>query len=144
LFVTVLFISILLAILGQPYRVLGVELVARAAITGVGLLILDRRASVDPTPRDGSVRDRLSTEAIRAPGGTVGDLLPYRQHIYEGPTLSRELDWGDRVRFRAALATRLSTPDSGEAGDGFARHSAAGSYLNTHALGYESHWLHLG
>lgn len=46
LFVTALFITMLLAIPGQSYRVLGAELVALAVITGVGHLALDRRARV--------------------------------------------------------------------------------------------------
>jgi hypothetical protein len=52
LFVTVLFIAILLSIPGESFRGLGVELVALAAITGVGMLVLDRRARVGPNTRD--------------------------------------------------------------------------------------------
>jgi len=44
LFGTVLIISVLIAIPGQPYRALGAELVVLAAITGTGLYILDQRA----------------------------------------------------------------------------------------------------
>jgi len=44
LFGTVLIISVLIAIPGQPYRTLGAELVVLAAITGTGLYILDQRA----------------------------------------------------------------------------------------------------
>ena len=52
LFVTVLFIGILLAIPDQSLWGLGVELAALAVITGGGLLILDRRARVGPDTRD--------------------------------------------------------------------------------------------
>jgi hypothetical protein len=54
LFVTVLFVSILLSIPGQSRRVLGAELVALAVITGVGHLVLDRSATDDPDTRDAS------------------------------------------------------------------------------------------
>lgn len=46
LFVTVLFIAILLAIPGQASRLLGAELVALAAISGGAMAALDRRARV--------------------------------------------------------------------------------------------------
>jgi hypothetical protein len=46
LFVTVLFISLLLSIPDQAYRALGVELLVLDAIAGGALLLLDRRASV--------------------------------------------------------------------------------------------------
>lgn len=52
LFVTVLFVTILISIPDQSNRLLGIELIALALITGVGLLVLDRRARVDPRPRD--------------------------------------------------------------------------------------------
>ncbi len=48
LFVTVLFIAILLSIPGQTYGALGSELVALAVIAGTGLLVLDRRATTRP------------------------------------------------------------------------------------------------
>jgi hypothetical protein len=44
LFVTVLLIAVLLAVPGQPIRVLGVELVVLAVVTATALEILDRRA----------------------------------------------------------------------------------------------------
>jgi len=44
LFGTVLIISVLIAIPGQAYRALGVDLVVLARIAGTGLHILDRRA----------------------------------------------------------------------------------------------------
>jgi hypothetical protein len=40
----VLITSVLIAIPGQPYRTLGVELVVLAVIAGIGLYVLDRRA----------------------------------------------------------------------------------------------------
>jgi hypothetical protein len=46
LFVTVLVIAILLSIPDQSLQLLGIELVALAAITGGSMLILDRRATV--------------------------------------------------------------------------------------------------
>jgi hypothetical protein len=46
LFVTVLFIAILLAIPGQSVRLLGAEVLALAAISGGAMIVLDRRASV--------------------------------------------------------------------------------------------------
>jgi hypothetical protein len=49
LFVTVLFITILLAIPDQSYRVLGIELLALALIAGGAMLYLDRRATIDPS-----------------------------------------------------------------------------------------------
>jgi hypothetical protein len=44
LFVTVLFIALLLAVPGQPLRALGGELIGLAVVTGVVLYVLDRRA----------------------------------------------------------------------------------------------------
>jgi hypothetical protein len=75
LFVTVLFITILLSIPGQSYRLLGVELVALAVITAVGLLILDRRARVDPNTRDASVRAVASILEAVAPNAITSILL---------------------------------------------------------------------
>src|ERR1700727_3566134 len=49
LFVSVLFISLLLSIPNQSLQVLGLELLALAVVTGGGMLILDRRATVAPT-----------------------------------------------------------------------------------------------
>jgi uncharacterized membrane-anchored protein len=59
LFVTVLFVAILLSIPGQSFRILGIELVALAAITGVAMLVLDRRATAGSSERD----DRAHTVA---------------------------------------------------------------------------------
>jgi hypothetical protein len=44
LFVAVLFITILISIPDQSYRVIGIELIALAVITGGGLMVLNRRA----------------------------------------------------------------------------------------------------
>jgi uncharacterized membrane protein len=75
LFVTVLFISILLAIPDQSHRVLGVELVALAIITGVGQLVLDRRAKVDPDTRDASAHAIASLLDAIAPNAITSVLL---------------------------------------------------------------------
>lgn len=70
LFVTVLFISILLAIPDQSVRLLGVELVALAVIVAGGMLILDQRASVNQNPegapehRVASILDAVAPNAI--------------------------------------------------------------------------------
>ena len=75
LFVTALFIAILLSIPGQSHRVLGIELVALAVITGVCLLILDRRARVDPSPPDaGAHATALILDAV-APNAITSILL---------------------------------------------------------------------
>jgi hypothetical protein len=69
LFVTVLFIAILLSIPDQSLRVLRVELVALAVITGGGMLALDRRARVGSSTRDLSPGDRSgSCERFSRPG----------------------------------------------------------------------------
>jgi hypothetical protein len=44
LFVTVLFVALLLAVPGQSFRLLGAELIALALVTSAVLYILDRRA----------------------------------------------------------------------------------------------------
>ena len=54
LFVTVLFVAVLLSIPDQSVRVLGVELIGLAVIIGGGMVALDRRAKVDPSPRGAS------------------------------------------------------------------------------------------
>ncbi len=75
LFVTVLFIAILLSIPDQSFRVLGVELIALAVITGGGLLILDRRAKVDPSPRGATTHAvALILDAV-APNAVTSVLL---------------------------------------------------------------------
>jgi hypothetical protein len=52
LFVTVLFIGVLLAIPGQSLRVLGAELIALAVFTGTVLDVLDRRAKTGATGQE--------------------------------------------------------------------------------------------
>jgi hypothetical protein len=52
LFVTVLFIAILLAIPGQSFQVLGAELVALAGISAGAMAVLDRRAKAEPDPHE--------------------------------------------------------------------------------------------
>lgn len=49
LFAIVLLLSVLLAIPGQPYLVLGIEVVVLALLSGVGLFLLDRRAGEAPS-----------------------------------------------------------------------------------------------
>jgi hypothetical protein len=75
LFVTALFITILLAIPGQSYRVLGAELVALAVIAGIGHLMLDRRAVVDSTPRDAGAHALASILDAVAPNAITSALL---------------------------------------------------------------------
>ena len=75
LFVTVLFIGILLSIPDQSFRVLGVELVALAVIIGGGMLVLDRRARVGSTARDPSAHAvALILDAV-APNAITSILL---------------------------------------------------------------------
>jgi hypothetical protein len=75
LFVTVLFITILLSIPGQSCSVLGVEFVALAVISGVGLLMLDRRARADTHQRaPGAHAIALIMDAI-APNAITSILL---------------------------------------------------------------------
>jgi hypothetical protein len=81
LFVTVLFIAILLSIPGQSYWVLGVELVALAVIIGAGLLSLGRRASADATQGDtgahalAPIIDAMAPDAITSILIVVAGLL---------------------------------------------------------------------
>ncbi len=75
LFVTVLFITILLAIPDQSYRVLGIELLALAVIAGGAMLALDRRASVAPSTHGASAhRVALILDAV-APNALTWILL---------------------------------------------------------------------
>jgi hypothetical protein len=75
LFVTVLFVAILISIPDQSYRLLGIELIALAVITGVGFLTLDRRARVDPNPRDdGAHAIALILDAV-APNAVTAILI---------------------------------------------------------------------
>jgi hypothetical protein len=75
LFVTVLFIAILLSIPDQSLWVLGVELVALAVITGAGLLVLGRRARVGPDPRDATAHAVASILDAVAPNAITSILL---------------------------------------------------------------------
>jgi hypothetical protein len=75
LFVTVLFISILLAVPDQSHGVLGAELVVLALITGVGHLFLDRRARVDPDTRDAGAHAIASLLDAIAPNAITSVLL---------------------------------------------------------------------
>jgi hypothetical protein len=75
LFVTVLFIAILLAIPDQSFRVLGIELMALAVITGVGMQALDRRARVDPNPQAASTYAVASILDAVAPNALTSILL---------------------------------------------------------------------
>jgi hypothetical protein len=49
LFASALVAAIFLSLPGQPLAVLGVELIVVGALTGIGLLLLDRRAGQAPT-----------------------------------------------------------------------------------------------
>lgn len=75
LFVTVLFIGILLSIPDQSYSVLGVELVALALIIGAGFLALDRRARVDSHTGDAGAHALASTLDTVAPNAVTSILL---------------------------------------------------------------------
>lgn len=51
LFTAMLLVAVLLAVPGQPARVLGIEVIVLAVLTAVTLLVLDRRATgPSPTP----------------------------------------------------------------------------------------------
>jgi len=51
LFTAMLLVAVLLAVPGQPARVLGIEVIVLAVLTAVTLLVLDRRATApSPTP----------------------------------------------------------------------------------------------
>jgi hypothetical protein len=75
LFVTVLFITILLSIPGQSNRVLGAEFVALACITGVIQVILDRRARADAAASDAGAHSIASTLDAIAPNAVTSSLL---------------------------------------------------------------------
>jgi hypothetical protein len=75
LFVTVLFIAILLSIPDQSYRLLGAELVALAVVAGAALLALDRRAKVDQNaPATGALDVASLLDAV-SPNGITLTLL---------------------------------------------------------------------
>lgn len=75
LFVTALFIAILISIPGQSYRVLGSELLALAIISGAGHLALDRRARIDPQPRDDEAHAIAKILDTVAPNAVTSALL---------------------------------------------------------------------
>ena len=70
-----LVIAILLSIPSQAYRVLGGELIALAVIIGGGLLVLDRRATVDPNGRGTGTHAVASTLDAVAPNTVTSILL---------------------------------------------------------------------
>jgi hypothetical protein len=87
LFVTVLFMTILISIPDQSYRLLGFELIALALITGVGFLALDRRARVNANTRDDGAHAIASILAAVAPNAftavlvlVAGCLLVFKVH----------------------------------------------------------------
>ncbi|HTT29108.1 MAG TPA: hypothetical protein VMG37_11900 [Solirubrobacteraceae bacterium] len=75
LFVTVLFVGILLSIPDQSFRILGIELVALAVITAVAMLVLDRRAIAGPDPRDDTAHALASILQVVAPNAVTSILL---------------------------------------------------------------------
>jgi hypothetical protein len=83
LFVTVLFITILLSIPDQSYRLLGAELLALAVIAGGAMLALDRRARVDPISPGASahavalILDAVAPNALTAMLLVIAGLLVF-------------------------------------------------------------------
>lgn len=75
LFVTVLFIAILLSIPDQSDRLLGAELVALALVAGGTLLALDRRARVDRSAPGANGNELASLLEAVAPNGLTLTLL---------------------------------------------------------------------
>ncbi len=75
LFVTVLFIAILLTIPGQSFRLLGAELLALAAIIGGAMIVLDRRARVGPDAHDATEHALASLLDAVAPNAITCMLL---------------------------------------------------------------------
>jgi hypothetical protein len=75
LFLTVLFIAILLSIPDQSERLLGVELVVLALLTGAGHLALDARAKVDTDPGDARVHAVAAILDAVAPNAVTSALL---------------------------------------------------------------------
>jgi len=75
LFVTVLFVAMLLGIPDQSLRLLGAEVLALGVLTGAGMLALDRRARVTPDA-DGATAHRLASilDAV-APNAITSILL---------------------------------------------------------------------
>ena len=75
LFVTVLFIAVLLSIPDQSFRLLGLELVALAVIIGGGMLLLDQRARVAPDAQGGTAHTVASILDAVAPNAITSVLL---------------------------------------------------------------------
>jgi uncharacterized membrane protein len=75
LFVTALLITVLLSIPDQSERVLGIELVALAVITGASQIVLGRRARADLTAREDSAHNVAATLDAVAPNAVTSILL---------------------------------------------------------------------
>jgi hypothetical protein len=75
LFVTVLFVGVLLSIPGQSLWALGVELVALGVIAGGAMLALDLRARVGSTARDPTAHAVASILDVVAPNAVTVILL---------------------------------------------------------------------
>jgi hypothetical protein len=75
LFLTVLFIAILLSIPDQSERLLGAELVVLALLTGAGHLVLDARAKVDTDPGDARAHAVAAILDAVAPNAVTSALL---------------------------------------------------------------------
>ena len=75
LFVTVLFIAVLLSIPDQSSPVLGGEFVALAVLVGGGMLALDRRARVGPGTGDATAHAVASILDVVAPNTITSILL---------------------------------------------------------------------
>lgn len=75
LFVTVLFVAIVLSIPDQSLRVLGIEVVALALITGIAMLLLDRRARAISGERDDRASNLASIVNAVAPNSVTSVLL---------------------------------------------------------------------
>jgi hypothetical protein len=75
LFLTVLFVAILLSIPDQSERLLGVEVVVLAVITAAGHLALDARARVDTDPGDSTAHAVAKILDTVAPNAVTSALL---------------------------------------------------------------------
>jgi len=75
LFLTVLFIALLLSIPDQSKRLLGVELLVLALLTGAGHLVLDARAKVDTDPGDRAAHAVAKILDTVAPNAVTSALL---------------------------------------------------------------------
>ncbi len=95
LFVTALFIGILLSIPNQGRGALGVELIALAIITGAGLTVLDRNATADATG------GRISELVATTNPSTLTSLLP----LLAGVLLVAGVHWGTYVLVPCVLVS---------------------------------------